>query len=136
MTQGPAVHERRRTGFSLVELLMAMTIVSLLAAIAVPRWHRVRERSVIAAMRADVRNLAVLEESYFYDFTVYTSDLGSLSSRGFVGTVGVQLQIHEATNIGWSVSTSHSASVQQCHLYVGSAAPVGTATQDGRVDCQ
>ena len=115
---------------------MAMTIVALLAAIAVPRLGRLRERSTIASMRADVRNLAVLEESYFYDHAVYTSDLNLLASRGFVGTLGVQLQVHEATNGGWSVSTSHAATLQQCHLYVGSAAPVGTATEDGRVDCR
>jgi prepilin-type N-terminal cleavage/methylation domain-containing protein len=127
---------QRRSGFSLIEAVMAMTIVSLLAAIAVPRWSRLRERSTIASMRADVRNLAVLEESYFYDHAVYTSDLGLLASRGFVGTLGVQLQVHEATNTGWSVTASHATTLQQCHLYVGTASPVGTATEDGRVDCQ
>ena len=127
---------RRRTGFSLIELVMAMTIVVLLAALARPRLNRLTERSTIASMRADVRNLAVLEESYFYDHAVYTSDLGLLASRGFVGTLGVQLQIPEATNVGWSVSASHARTLQQCHLYVGTAAPVGTATEDGRVHCQ
>jgi len=124
------------SGFTLVELLMSMAIVGLLAAFAVPRWAKLTERSIVAAMRTDVRNLAVLEESYFYDVAVYTSDLSALGSRGFVMTAGVQLEIKEATNTGWSASVSHANTLQECHLFVGTAAPVGSATQDGRVDCR
>jgi prepilin-type N-terminal cleavage/methylation domain-containing protein len=127
---------RSRSGFTLVELLMGMAIVTLLAAIAIPRFSRVTERGMVTAMRADVRNLAVLEESHFYDRAVYTADLALLGSRGFVGTPGVQLQIQEATNTGWSVSASHSNTLQECHLFVGTAAPVGSATEDGRIDCR
>jgi prepilin-type N-terminal cleavage/methylation domain-containing protein len=126
----------RPSGFTLVELLMSMAIIGLLAAFAVPRWARLTERSIIAAMRTDVRNLAVLEESYFYDVAVYTSDLSVLGNRGYVVTAGVQLEIKEATNTGWSVSASHANTLQECHLFVGTAAPVGSATQDGRVDCR
>lgn len=125
-----------RSGFTLVELLMGMAIVGLLAALAIPRWSRMTERSLIAAMRAEIRNLAVLEESHFYDLAVYTDDLTLLGNRGFVATPGVQLQIREATNSGWSVSASHANTAQECHLFVGSAAPVGSATEDGRVDCR
>ena len=125
-----------QSGYTLVELLMSMAIVALLAALAVPRWARLTERSLVAAMRTDVRNLAVLEESHFYDGAVYTSDLSLLGSRGFVMTAGVQLQIKEATNTGWSVSADHANSLQQCHLFIGTAAPVGSATEDGRIDCR
>lgn len=115
---------------------MSMAIVGLLAALAVPRWARLTERSIVAAMRTDIRNLAVLEESHFYDRAAYTADLALLGSRGFVVTAGVQLDIKEATNTGWSVSASHPNSTQECHLFVGTAAPVGSATEDGRVDCR
>jgi len=128
--------QHTHSGFTLVELLMGMAIVFLLAAIAIPRWSRVTERSLVAAMRTDVRNLAVLEESHFYDQTAYTADLTLLGSRGFVMTAGVQLQIREATNTGWSVSATHANTAQECHLFVGTAAPVGSATEDGRVDCR
>jgi type IV pilus assembly protein PilA len=125
-----------RRGFTLIELLMGMVIVGLLAAIAVPRWSRARERSIVTAMRSDIRNLAVLEESYFYDFSVYTDNLTVLGTRGFVLSPGVQMQIPEATSAGWSVSVSHPTTLQECHLYVGGVAPVGTATEDGRIDCR
>lgn len=115
---------------------MGMAIVGLLAAIALPRWTRARERSILASMRSDIRNLAVLEESYFYDFTVYTANLTVLGTRGFLMSPGVVLQIPEATSAGWSVSASHPTTLQECHLYVGGVAPVGTATEDGRIDCR
>lgn len=112
-----------------------MSVVTLLAAIAVPQYRAVRERGYVTTMRTDLRNLAVMEESYFYDVTTYTADLATLEARGFRQSPASLVQIHEATAIGWSASVSHAATLRQCFLFVGAAAPVGSATEDGRVDC-
>ncbi len=114
---------------------MAMTIVALLAAIVVPQYRGLRERGYVTMLKSDIRNLAVIEESYFYDVTGYTADLGVLSARGLVTSPNVVIQVREATAIGWSVTASHSATLRQCHLFVGFAAPVGSASEAGRIDC-
>jgi hypothetical protein len=36
---------------------------------------------------------------------------------------------------GWSATVSHIATPRQCHLFVGAAAPVGSATEAGVMDC-
>ena len=125
----------RSPGFALVELLIAMTIVALLVAIALPLWRDIRERSFVTAMRSDIRNLAVMQESYFYDHSGYTPTVAALTAMGFASSAGVQIQIHEATNVGWSASASHVATLRQCYLYVGFAAPVGSASEAGATDC-
>ncbi len=132
-----AVRRRRRAerGFSLIEMLIAMSVVTLLAAIAVPQYRGVRERGYITTMRADLRNLAVIEESYFYDESTYTATLATLEARGFRKSPATVVQLHEATAIGWSASVSHAATLRQCFLFVGAAAPVGSATEEGRMDC-
>lgn len=119
----------------MIEMLIAMSVVTLLAAIAVPQYREVRERGYITTMRADLRNLAVIEESYFYDESTYTADLATLEVRGFRRSPATLVQLHEATAIGWSASISHAATLRQCFLFVGAAAPVGSATEEGRMDC-
>ena len=126
---------RRRPGFVLIELLVAVTIVTLLVAIAIPLWHDIRERSFLTAMRSDLRNVAVMQESYFYDHSAYSPSVAALSAMGFSPSPSVQIQIHEATRIGWSVSAWHTATLRQCYLYVGFAAPVGSASESGATDC-
>jgi prepilin-type N-terminal cleavage/methylation domain-containing protein len=122
-------------GFTLVEVLITTTIVSLLMAIALPLWRDLRERSYVTTMRADVRNLAVIQESHFYDEGAYTPSLTVLDAMGFQPSQGVEVTIHEATRNGWSATLSHMATLRQCHLFVGSAAPVGSATSSGAIDC-
>lgn len=128
-------HRLPRRGFTLIELLIALTIVGLLMAIAVPMLGYVRERAYITSMKSDLRNLAVMEESYFYDHSFYTANLGTLEARGFLASRGVTVQIREAVPTGWSATVSHYATPRQCHLFVGAAAPVGSATEAGVTDC-
>lgn len=47
----------RRRGFTLVELLVVMTIMALLLSIAAPRYFDSHERAKEAALRADLRVL-------------------------------------------------------------------------------
>jgi prepilin-type N-terminal cleavage/methylation domain-containing protein len=122
-------------GFTLIELLFAMLTIGVLAVIAVPKVVRLRERAHIANMKADLRNFAVAEESYFYDKLVYAGDLGLLRARGFQTSSGITLEVVEATAIGWAAIASHRDTSVRCYLYAGGAAPVGTATSDGLADC-
>lgn len=126
---------RAERGFTLIELIMVVVIIGLLAAIAIPRLGGTKERAYIAAMRSDLRNLSTYEESYFYDFAVYTSDQNALRTTGWALTPMISVNIVEATASGWSAVVSHLLSNVQCGLFVGSAAPVGAATQEGVIDC-
>jgi prepilin-type N-terminal cleavage/methylation domain-containing protein len=122
-------------GVTLVEVLITTTIVSLLMAIALPLSRDLRERGYVTTMRADLRNLAVIQESHFYDDGAYTPSLTVLDAMGFQPSQGVQVTIREATRNGWSATLSHMATLRQCHLFVGSAAPVGSASASGAIDC-
>jgi prepilin-type N-terminal cleavage/methylation domain-containing protein len=56
---------RRVPGFSILELMIALAIVGLLAAIALPFFHTYQLRSKSAEVKSNLGALRVLEESYF-----------------------------------------------------------------------
>lgn len=126
---------RRESGFTLIELVVVVVIIGLLAAIALPRLGGAKERAYVAAMRSDLRNLSTHEESHFYDFSVYTPDVNALKAAGWEQTQMITINIVEATASGWSAVASHLLSSVQCGIYVGSASPVGAATQEGVIGC-
>lgn len=55
---------RNRGGFTLLELMIVTVIIGVLASVAVASYAGLRERSKIAATRAELRNLLNAAETY------------------------------------------------------------------------
>jgi prepilin-type N-terminal cleavage/methylation domain-containing protein len=127
---------RLRAGYTLIELLIAIVIVGLLAALVTPRLSMARDKAFVATMKSDLRNLAQAQESFFYDNAVYAGSVGALVANGLQVDSAVVLDIGYATAAGWSVTAIHEVSgVPQCALFVGNAPPVGAATDEGLITC-
>jgi type IV pilus assembly protein PilA len=123
----------RRSGFTLIELLIVVVVIGILAAIAIPKYTTVREKGYIAAVKADLRNLATQEDLYYNDAYVYSNSPADL---GFDNSEGVILTIGEATNTGWSATAYHAGlPAETCAVYHGSAAAVTPATVESSVMC-
>jgi type IV pilus assembly protein PilA len=120
-------------GFTLIELLIVVVIIGLLAAIAIPKFVNTKEKTYVAAMKSDLRNLATAQEAFFYDSAYYTTNLTALSR--YAATTGVTVTVNEATPAGWSATTIHGLTPRECYLFSGGAAPIGTATVEGRITC-
>ena len=122
-------------GFTLIELMVVAVVIGLLAAIIGPQFSLARERTYVSVMITDLRNFATAEESYFYDFATYSSDPAHVEARGFQTSKDVTMTVNEATSSGWSATVSHSGTSQQCYMFLGSAAPIGSAHSEGVVTC-
>jgi type IV pilus assembly protein PilA len=117
---------RDRKGFTLIELLIVVVIIGILAAIAIPKFSKTRERAYVSAMKSDLRNLANQQELYFGQWYVYSGDQTaldwSLSAR--VLNMGIT-----ATATGYSAIVSHPGMStppgDQCYIYFGDEAPLG-----------
>jgi len=72
--------EKKQTGFTLIEMMIVIAIISILAAIAIPEFAKYRESSQDAAAKSALRNLAVAQENYYYFNNTYTVDRGLLTS--------------------------------------------------------
>jgi type IV pilus assembly protein PilA len=127
------IRHKRTAGFTLIELLIVVVIIGILAAIAIPKFANTKGKAYAAAMRSDLRNLAVAQESYLYDNQTYAGSVGALN---VVPSNGVTVTIGAATGQGWNATAEHyMANPIRCYIYVGNAV-LPPATTDGVVVCQ
>jgi prepilin-type N-terminal cleavage/methylation domain-containing protein len=131
-----------RKGFTLIELLIVVVIIGILAAIAIPKFANTKEKAYLASMKADLRNMATVEEAYFSDFQLYASGTGSnlagvgtmLAPTNFVPSAGVTLTAVATLGTGWSATTGHSGTTKTCSIFIG-VAQVTPATVEGEPKC-
>ena len=126
---------RDKKGFTLIELLIVVVIIGILAAIAIPKFSKTREKAYFAAMKSDLKNLASQQEIYYSDYYTYNNDANTL---GFVASEAVNVAIAAGTS-GWSATATHSAlgGSVGCAIYYGEGQVTSAfgVTQAGEVSC-
>ena len=68
----------RKHGFTLIELMIVVVIVSILSGIAIPKFSAVKEQANEASCRSNLRALANAEAIYYAYFSTY----------GLIGNLG------------------------------------------------
>ena len=80
---------RRQKGFSLIELMIAIAIISILAAIMIPRFVTTRYRAYLSACELNCRNLGSAIESYRNDRERYPDQITDLTVGGIINGLPV-----------------------------------------------
>jgi type IV pilus assembly protein PilA len=130
---------RRRSGFTLIELLMVIVIIGVLAAIALPKFGKTRERAYFKAMMSDLRNLMAQQEVYWsspLNRYSYAPTIALLTS--YQTSSGVSVAIASASDYGWSATAGHIglATTQLCAVFMGTVPLVpAPALTPGLIAC-
>ncbi len=121
-----------RDGFTLVEVLIVVTVISILAALSVVRSDVPRNRAAAATMQSDLRNLASAEEAYYSRFGSYASDVSALDLRL---SPHVSMEINTSA-YGWTARATHEqVDDRECALAFGDIPPLSPATGSGVMIC-
>jgi len=72
---------RRRRGFSLIELMIVVTIIGILSAIAIPTYMGVQKKAKRSEFKVNLEVLRLLEEKAFAERGVYVTTGPLLTSR-------------------------------------------------------
>jgi type II secretory pathway pseudopilin PulG len=118
-------------------MLMVIVIIGILAAIAMPKLGKTRERGYFKSIMSDLRNLQTQQEIYYSpQFQIYASTTADLAN--YVTSPGVTVTITEAGNTGWAATGAHAGldAVQMCAVFFGTVSSVpAPASTPGIVTC-
>jgi len=70
-----------KNGFTLIELLIVIAIIGILAAIAIPGYVGQQRNATRTEAYTNLQNLRLLEEQYFAENGVYTTDMGTIAGN-------------------------------------------------------
>jgi general secretion pathway protein G len=77
------------SGFTLIELMIVMTIIGLLAAIAIPSYLRSVEKAKEAVLKEDLHTMRTAIDSYTVDKEKAPQELEDLVQAGYLRTVPI-----------------------------------------------
>ncbi len=87
VTKAAALSNRRRFGFTLIELMIVMAVIAVLMAIALPIYTRSIQRSKESVLKNNLFTLRTVIDEYTYDKQKAPQTLQDLVSDGYLRQV-------------------------------------------------
>jgi len=134
----PQPPARRQRGFTLIELVIAMVIASILAAIAIPSYNSYIMRSRRTEAKSALLYLASLEERFFSTNNAYSAlptDLGYTAGPAVSFPVGSGYYNIQPIIVNPAAPPANATSAGTPATYTITAVPVPTSTQANDSGC-
>jgi type IV pilus assembly protein PilA len=77
----------RKSGFTLIELMIVVAIIAIIAAIAIPSLLNARKAGNEASAISSLRTLVTVNEQYRTRFQFYAASLAALQDKGYIDSV-------------------------------------------------
>jgi prepilin-type N-terminal cleavage/methylation domain-containing protein len=125
---------RSKSGFTLIELLIVVVIIGILATIAIPKFAATKDKSKLASVRTDLRNVMTAQEAYWADFGTFATIAQLQSATNYTFSLGNSAAISPSVS-GYTATITNStitSTLDECTVQVGGGA---ASTLDGVVIC-
>ena len=123
--------QQARLAFSLMEVMIVMTIMGVLIAMAAPTFQLALEQSRADVAGANLRAIWSAQRLYWLDNHAYSADLSELSSLGLVDPAVVSSSTYYSYTVAAADATTFTASATR----TGSSRWVGTLNIDQTGAC-
>lgn len=129
---------RWESGFTLVEMMIVLTLISILSVIATVTLGSSSAQAYKTAMLSDLRNIAAAQEAYIEQTFAETGTAtyaNNITKLNVNLSNGVTIRLRANGN-GWSARATHERVPRtRCSVYRGTIKPFPPATEEGRIDC-
>jgi len=105
--------------FTLLELLVTLTLISILTAIAIPQYKSYRQRAFDVRALSDLRSVALAEEAYYFDNEKYLpcSGAGCTELPGIARiSLGTEISVQVAED-EFSITASNSKGTKKLYKW-------------------
>jgi len=126
---------RRRGAVSAEMLIVLMIVIGVLAAVGLEKYAALSENAQVAAMVANLRNLAASEEAYFADHASYYGGEVPSTALAFVPSGDVTMRIDAAGAAGWSATAAARGTKRRCSVLYGDGGPAPGPGVEMRTPC-
>jgi type IV pilus assembly protein PilE len=129
--------QNRTRGFSMIELMIVVVIISILAAIAIPSYRQYVLKGHRSEATRALQDLASRQENYYFSNNEYTDNLADLGASASIAGVYFTVAIPSASSSDYEITATARGTQTQdgaCTAFAlyrsGAKDSTGTATSD------